>query len=63
MNKLMMKSLRQKHYSKQITTRDNDNVQSHDQGESKLNSSIIANSGAHTIVDEKIKKICSIRGI
>ena len=31
-----------------MTTRDNDNVQSHDQEESKLNSTINANCSAHT---------------
>ena len=30
------KNLRFKYYNKQVKTRDNDNVQSHDQGESKL---------------------------
>ena len=32
-----------------ITTRDNGNVQSHDQEKSKLNSAINTNSGAHTL--------------
>ena len=31
-----------------MTTRDNGNVQSHDQEESKLNSTISSSSGAHT---------------
>ena len=36
----MMKKLRYKDYNKRITTRDNGNVQSHDQEEIKLNSTI-----------------------
>ena len=36
-----------KHYKKQNTI--HDNGKSHDQGESKLNSTIIANSGANTL--------------
>ena len=42
------KKLRYKYYSKQITTRDNGNIQSHDEEESKLNRTITTNSGAHT---------------
>ena len=38
-----------KYYNKRITTRDNGKVQSHDKVESKLNSTITANSGAHTL--------------
>ena len=38
-----------KYYNKRITTRDNGNVQPHDQEEGKLNSTINANSGAHTL--------------
>ena len=45
----MMKKLSYKDYNKRITTRDNVNVQSHDQEVSKLNSTINANSGAHTL--------------
>ena len=45
----MMKKLSYKYYNQQITARDNGNVQSHDAGESKLNSTITANSGAHTL--------------
>ena len=42
---------------KRITTRDNGNVQSRDQEESKLNSTITANSGAQTLTyDQIIKK-------
>ena len=37
-----------KYYNKRITTRDNGNAQSHDKEKSKLNSTITANSGAHT---------------
>ena len=40
-------------YYKRITTRDNGNVQSHDKEESKLNSTITANSGAHTLAMTK----------
>ena len=51
----MMKKLSYK-YNKRITTRDNGNVQSHDKEESKLNSTINANSGAHTLTHDKIIK-------
>ena len=47
----MKKKLRSKYYNKRITTRDNVNVRSHDQEKSKLNSTIDANSGAHTLTD------------
>ena len=40
-----------KYYNKRITTCDNGNVQSHDK-ESKLNSTITANSGAHTLTND-----------
>ena len=40
----MMKKLSYKYYNKQITTRDNGNVQSHDEEESELNSTITANT-------------------
>ena len=33
-----------------------DNFQSHDQEESELNSTIIANSGFHTYIDDKTQK-------
>ena len=49
----MMKKLSYKYYDKRITTRDNGNVQYHDKEESKLNSTINPNSGAH---DKIIKK-------
>ena len=53
----MMKELSYKYYNKRITTHNNGNVQSHDKDESKLNSTIIANSGAHTLKhDQVIKK-------
>ena len=48
----MMKNLSYKNYNKQITTRDNGNIQSHDQEESRLNSTINANSGAHTLTHD-----------
>ena len=38
----------------QSETRDNGNVQSHDQEKSKLNSTITPNSGAHSLRYEKI---------
>ena len=58
----MMKKLSYKYYNKRITTRDNGNAQSHDQEEGKLNSSITANSGAHTLTHDRIiKKVHSIR--
>ena len=56
----MMKNLRYKYYDRPITTRDNGIVQSHDQEERKLNSTIIVTSGAHTLTDNKIIK-CPIR--
>ena len=40
----------------QLTTRDSGNFQSHDQEESKLNSTIYAKSGAHAFTDDKIIK-------
>ena len=42
-----------KYYNKRITTRDNGKVQSHDKEESKLNSTITLNSGAHTLTMTK----------
>ena len=57
-----MKKLSYKDGNKQITIRDNGNVQSHDKEESKSNSTISANSGAHTLThDQIIKKVHSIR--
>ena len=44
-----MKKLSYKYYNNAITTHDNDNVQSHDKEESKLNSTITANSATHTL--------------
>ena len=41
-----------KYYNKRITTRDNGKVQSHDKKESKLNSAITANGGAHTLTHQ-----------
>ena len=43
-----------KYYNK--ASRDNGNVQSHDQEECKLDSIIITNSGADTLTDDKIIK-------
>ena len=51
------KELSYKDYNKQIPTRNNGDVQSHDEEESRLNSTITANSGAHTLThDQKQKK-------
>ena len=50
--KLNDEKLSYKYYNKRITTPDNGNVQSHDKEESKLDSSITANSGAHTLTHE-----------
>ena len=44
--------LKYKYHDKRIITCDNDNVQSHDQEEIKLNSTIIVNSSAHTLTDD-----------
>ena len=53
----MMKKFSKKDYNKRITTRDNGNVKSRHQEESKLNSTFKANSGAHTLThDQVIKK-------
>ena len=58
----MMKKLSFKDYNKRITNRDNGTVQSHNQKESKLNSTINTNSGAHTFThDQIIKNVHSIR--
>ena len=48
----MMKKLIYKYCNKRITTCDNGNFQSHDQEESKFNSTITANSGAHTLTHD-----------
>ena len=53
---LMMEKLRYKYYNKRITTSDNSNVLSHNQEESRLNSTINASSGAHTFTNDKIIK-------
>ena len=52
----MMKKLNYKDYNKRVTTRDNGNVQSHDKKESKSNSTISANSGAHNLTHDQIIK-------
>ena len=49
-----MGKLRYKHCNKRITIRDNDNVQFHDQEESKLNSTINVNKGTDTLTHGKI---------
>ena len=51
-----MEKLRCKYYNKRITTSDDGSIQPHDQEESKLNSTINAKSGAHTLTHEKIIK-------
>ena len=57
-----MKKLSYKDYNKRITTRGNGNVQSHDKEESKSNSTISVNSGAHTLThDQIIREVHSIR--
>ena len=52
----MMEKVGYIYYNKQITTRDNSIIQSHDQGESKLSSTINTNSDVHTITHDKIIK-------
>ena len=52
----MVKKLKCKYYNKRVTTCDNGNVQSHDQEESKLNSSNNTGSGTHTLTYDKIIK-------
>ena len=47
-----MNKLSYKYYNNRITTRENGNVQSHDQEESKLNSTITANSDAHALTHD-----------
>ena len=49
-----MQKLKYKHYNKRITTHDNENVQFHDQEESKLNSTIKVNKGALTLTHDRI---------
>ena len=51
---LMTKKLRCKHYNKPIATCDNGKVQSYDQEESKLNSTINPNRSAHTLTHNRI---------
>ena len=45
-----------KYYYEQITACDNDNLQFHDQEESKLNSTINVKSVAHRLTQDKIIK-------
>ena len=47
----MMEKLSYKYYNKRTTTRDNGNVESHNQKESKLNSTINVSSGAHSLTE------------
>ena len=49
----MMKKFSNKDYNERVATRDNGNVQSHDKEESKSNSTININSGAHTLIHDK----------
>ena len=42
------------YYNMRITTRDNGNGQSRDHEESKFHSNIHANSGAHTLTQDKV---------
>ena len=44
-----------KYYNKRITTCGYGNVQSYDQKESKFNSTVNTNSGAHILTDDKLK--------
>ena len=44
-----------KYYNKRITTHDNGNLQSHDQGENIMNCTINANSGGQTLTDDNNK--------
>ena len=48
----MMKKLGYKEYNKRITTRDTGNIQSYDQKESKLNSTISTNKGLHKLIHD-----------
>ena len=50
------KKISYKDCNKRITTHDNCNVQYHDKEESKLNSTITANSGAHKLTRDQIIK-------
>ena len=52
----MMKKLSYKYYNKRVTTRDNGNVEFHDKEEIKMNSTIAANGGAHTLTHDQITK-------
>ena len=48
------KNFRYRYFNKEIIFPDNSNVQFHNQEESKLNSTINANSGAHRFTRDKI---------
>lgn len=45
------------YYNKWINNDEKSNVQSHNQEKSKMNSTLIANSRAYTLIDHKIIKI------
>ena len=49
---LKIKNISYKDCNNQMITRDNGNVRSHDQEDSKLNSNINADSGAHTLTHD-----------
>ena len=51
-----MKKISYNDYNKRITTRDSGNVQLQDKEESKSNSIISVNSGAHTLTHDQIIK-------
>ena len=51
-----MKNLSEKYYNKQIKTRENGNVQSYDQEQSKLNGAIDETISAHTLRHDLIIK-------
>ena len=53
-SEFICKKLRYKYYNKRITTCDNGNVQSYDQEEIKLNSTVNVNKGVHTLTHNKI---------
>ena len=46
-----------------MTTRGNSNVQSHDQEESKLNSTTIGNSDTHTLPNNKTRKATGLKSL
>ena len=54
--KLSDEKVLKKYCNKHSTTRDNDNVQSHEEKESKLNSTIITSNGAYSLIGDKIMR-------